>query len=221
MTNTFSIQDALNESLKRDERDEKEQTSWHASSLGMCPTGLYLQRKGVPADTEFDERTLRVFKAGHIFEQFVVDLIKEKLPIETQVRVESDKYNFSGYADLVVNDLVYEIKSKHSRGFWHMEKEGNGSIHNRMQLWAYLEFLGKPEGRLLYISKDDMSILEYVVKRDDEELRKAVLLQLDMLNRAWKEELPPPVLFDKKDWRAKYCRLHDKCTTQEKYLELS
>lgn len=210
-------------------REKKEITSWHASGLGSCPTGRYLERLGVEPDEGFDERTLRVFSAGSKFEEWILGLAKQgigkaKIELTEQVRVEDKELGLSGYADAVVelpggNKVVYEIKSKHSNSFHWMKKRGEGAMRqHQMQVWAYLKVLRIHEGRILYISKDDLSFLEFPVKLTNMELAKEVLDELAMLNEAWSKKLPPPVLFDEKDWRAKYCRWHKKCLTQEKYL---
>lgn len=210
-------------------REKKEITSWHASGLGSCPTGRYLERSGVEPDEDYDARTLRVFSAGTKFEEWILGLAKESLPgsgitLEEQVRIKDEALGVSGYADCVVglpggNKLVYEIKSKHSRSFWYMGKMKEGAMkQHKMQVWVYLKVLGIPEGRILYISKDDLSTLEFPVKLDDADVEKLVMDELAMLNEAWSKKLPPPVLFDSKDWRATYCRFHKSCTTQKEYL---
>jgi len=53
----------------------------------------------------------------------------------------------------------------------------------------------------------------------DKELEKEVMSELNILNEAWKKGLPPKPVEDKKDWRVKWCDLHEShCLKQEKYL---
>ena len=221
MTNIkkFSVQSLINEAVKQD-RKHYTQTSWHASSLGGCLTSSYLVRKGVVEKT-FDDRTLRVFQAGRMFEDWLVGLLqKQDTRFETQVRCEWPERDLTGYADLAINGLVYEIKSKHSKSFWYMDKEGKPSRQHEYQLWAYLKCLGKPEGRLIYIEKDSLSIREFIVRLDDEELAAEVDGELRILNEAWKQGLPPEPIRDKKDWRYRYCEMHEEyCLKQPAYLE--
>jgi len=211
----FSIQSIINNAVKQDDK-EREIKSWHASRLGNCLTATYLMRKGV-AKQDFDERVLRVFAAGKMFEDWLVGLLKkENEKLETQVRVEWG--GLSGYADLMINDLVYEIKTMNSRGFWHMEKTG-AKEHHVMQLWAYLNGLKKKEGRLIYLEKDTLSIMEFPVYLNDEGREEAVKGELAILNEAWEKELPPEPIRDSKDWRYRYCNIHKEyCLKQEKYL---
>lgn len=220
-----SIQELVNEAVKS-ERQSKEQRHWYISRLGACPTGQYLERLGVAPDSPFDDRTLRVFHAGRVFEDWIVGLLTGA---ETQVPVESQELDISGYADLKIGDMVYEIKSKHSRAFWYMIDKGEGANRqHEIQLWTYLYLLDLPEGKLVYISKDDLTIAEFPVFRDDAVLKAETLQILDTLNTAWRTKTPPvpvsdPYLKDetgylkdnkgnkKKDWRWWYCSWHKQC----------
>lgn len=214
---TMTIQTLINEAVRRDEK--KAINSWHPSKLGSCLCGAYLERMGVTPDTEFDDRTLRVFSAGKHFEEWLCDLIKDgHADIQEQVRIEWPKMNVTGYADLIIGDTVYEIKSKHSRAFWWMVKKNEGpGKHHMMQLWTYLKVLEKERGELVYVSKDDLAIQQYPVYLNDKKLEKAVLAELTTLNQAWERKLPPrPAKED--TWQAKYCRFHKQCVTQPNYL---
>jgi hypothetical protein len=223
----FSLQTKMNETLQARRETNWKPTSWNCSKLGSCLTGVYLERLGVKPDTEFTDRELRVFAAGHLFEEFFADLVKDykDVKIERQVRVEDKKLDVTGYADMVVEvdgqKLVYEIKSKNSRAFWYMEKKGEGANkQHQMQIWLYMHILGIEEGRLLYLEKDTLTTLEYPIYLKNQELEESVMKELDILNRAWKEQLPPPVLYTDKDWQSKYCRFHSQCKTCEKYLTI-
>ena len=216
----FSAEGAITKATKRHE--DKEVTSWRPSRIGACRTGLYLERLGVKPDTEFDARTLRVFETGKIFERWISDLLKQEArTYQEQVRLEWPEQDVTGYADALVNDmLVYEYKTKHSKSFWYMKDKGEGpSLHNQMQLWLALKILDKPEGRLCYISKDDLSILEYIVFLKNESLEKATMEELRVLNLAWKEKVAPRPIKDPKDWRNRYCRWHQGCLSQSEYLD--
>lgn len=217
---TFSIQDIINEAVS-EKRENREQTSWHASKLGSCVTGQYLERLGVKADEEFDERTLRVFSVGKMLEDWLVGKIAGKVDQETQVRIENKELRVTGYADLLIKNppLVYEIKSKQSKSFWYMDKQGQGAgVQHKMQLWVYLYTLGVEEGRIIYLSKDDLATLEYPVLLGDKEVEKLVKEECAILNEAWEKKIPPKPPTDVSDWRTKFCRYHKQCTNQTKYL---
>src|SRR3990167_8610518 len=137
----FSIQKLINDQIAS-ERTPRLPQSWSPSKLGSCLSGVYLERMGVKPDEDFDERTLRVFSMGKKIEDWVVDLaLKQNPAIETQVEIRWSEYDVHGFADMKIgNDLVYEVKSKQSKGFWWMEKKKEGAnIHHKQQLWVYLK----------------------------------------------------------------------------------
>ena len=221
----ISIEDIINKAIREKndkERKDQRQTSWHASGLGGCLRGQYFSRLGLEPDYSIDDRTLRVFDVGNKTEDWLVDLIKTQKEIvksETQVRVEDKKLDISGRADLVLTfrdeKVVYEIKSKHSRAFWHMKKDGPQLSH-QYQLWTYLYLLNIDRGKLVYVSKDDLAIMEFEVRKDNEKLKNEVMTILNLLNEAWKKKdpliLPLP---DKDSWQARYCRYHKRCIKAE------
>lgn len=218
------IQEMINESVQRD--DKKEMTSWHASGVGSCLRGQYFQRLGVEPDEGFDDRTLRVFQCGRLFEDWVVDLIKKRDDIEVlddegkQIYVRDDDLDVSGYVDLMVEyegkKKIYEIKSKHSKSFWYMKRDGKPMRHHEYQLWIYLKLLEIEEGGLVYVSKDDLAILEYPVFLEDRKLEKEVTERLRLLNKAWEEKDPSVLPLPENEWRAKYCRFHSHCLKVDK-----
>ena len=223
----ISIQEFINASLKevQDNRPVKKITSWYASQIGSCMRGMYLQRLGKEPDEPLDDRTLRVFDMGNKIESWVVDLIKaQEVEIETQVRVEDAELNITGYADAVIEvkgkKEVLEIKSKHSRAFWWMDKKKEGTMRqHQYQLWIYLYLLKIDRGSIIYVSKDDLSILQYLVFRNDKQLEKEVMEIINSLNRAWKKQDPSLLpLPEKGSWQAKYCRYHKQCLKYEPRL---
>lgn len=217
----LSLQELINNSIREKRNGEKkEQKSWYASSLGGCLRGIYFQRLGVKPDTELTDRELRVFNVGNQMEDWLIKLIssQKKVKAETQVRVYSEEWNLSGKVDLVMEyngiKKIYEIKTKHSRAFWWMLKEGKPMRQHEQQLWIYLELLGIEEGNLIYLSKDDLAIQEYIIRRNDKKLEEEVLDQINLLNKSWKEKDPALLpLLAKDSWQNKYCRFHSHCTT--------
>jgi hypothetical protein len=211
----FTIQEIINKAVQKDEKDYQ-QKSWHSSALGSCLTGAYLVRKGL-AKKEFDERTLRVFKVGNMFEEWLVNLIGQQTDkFETQVRCEWPEMDLTGYADLTINGLVYEIKTINSMGFKYLKEDAKEQ--HKMQLWTYLKCLGKKEGRILYLEKDCLRVKEFPLTIDDP-IQKKVVEELTILNNAWAKGLPPAPITDKDDWRYKYCSVHGQCLKQKKYAD--
>jgi hypothetical protein len=210
----MNIQDLIDQAIA--EKEERTVTSWQASKVGGCLSGVYFERLGIPPLEELDAITKRKFKCGDLFEQFVVEQIaKTGTPHETQVRVEDKTLGVTGYADVVIEGKeVIEVKSQHSRSFWYMVKKGEGAYeHHMMQLFLYMHILGKDFGRLTYVSKDDLCIQEYPFekgcKKYDEVMEKA-LSNIALLNEALKTGTPPPAA-EEGTFQAKYCKWHKYC----------
>lgn len=220
----IKIQDIVNKAIHEKNKDRKDykQTSWHISGLGGCLRGQYFSRLGIAPDYLLDDRTLRVFDMGNKIEDWLVDLIetqKDVIDIQTQVRVEDKKLNISGRIDLLATfrntKMIYEIKSKHSRSFWYMIKKGPQREHE-YQLWCYLYLMNIKRGKLVYVSKDDLAIMEFEVRLDNKEIKNEVFNIIKLLNKAWKAKDPSLLpLPDKKSWQSKYCSYHKKCLKVE------
>lgn len=201
----WSIKTILENKLlkEQDERKTKERSGkWNPSSLGQCYRRQYWNRLNIPQSNPPDVRTLSIFKVGNLFEEFVFSL----MPLEIERQVKTETTDCLGYADGVFENEVIELKTQHSRKFWHVNKEKNETQqqgiefsitqHNPehiMQAGFYAVTLGKEFIRLIYISKDDLCIDEYQIKMTDE-IKKKIEDEFKTLNYYWdKKELPPAV----------------------------
>jgi len=213
----IAIQELINDSVRDDE--SKEMTNWYVSKLGSCMRGHYLKRAGKEPDEPLEDRVYRIFSVGNQMEDWLVGLIMDHEDVdnaETQVRVEDEDLDISGYADLKIeqgdDERLYEIKTKNSNAFHYMRKKGEGAMRqHEMQLWTYLYLLDIEKGSIIYLSKDDLSILEYVIWRDDESLKDEVLSELELLNEAWEKQDPSILPLPDEDWKADYCSYHEQC----------
>ena len=206
------IDDALAPKLKQ--RSGK----WSPSSFGRCYRQQYWNRKDALKSNPPDTRTYRVFKAGRLFHDFVQGLLDG---VETEVKVECE--DVLGYADIVRDNEVVDLKSQHSKSFWWMKKK-NADIRkekygNWLQLMYYVRELNKTFGRLVFISKDDLCIMEYVECINDwtDELDN----ELTALRYLWKKQELPPALprcepnAKGEYWECNYCDFKDKCKELE------
>jgi hypothetical protein len=230
MDKTILIQSFIDDTISKDnekKRKDYKQSSFHASSLGNCLRGTYLQRLGIEPDEPLKVATLRKFKAGELFEEWLIDLLKRNKNIkkvEQQIRVESKLYNLSGRLDALLtyqddSQEVMECKSQHSKSFWFNIHNGNKPArHQEMQLWIYLKLLKIENGKLVLLSKDDLSVQEYPVKLEDKELAKEVIDIMNLLNTAWKEQNPLLLPLPEEKWKAKFCQYHKHCVDEE-YLK--
>jgi len=157
--------------------------------LGRCYRAQYWNRKNEPQTNPPDVATLRKFKAGTLFHDYVEQFLPKH---ETEVKVETE--DILGYADIVPEDCVWDVKSIHSRAFWYMEKNdyniNKAKYGNILQVMTYAMLLDKPKGGLIFISKDDLYSAEYVFGLDN--WKPQVESELERLRAAWMvQELPP------------------------------
>lgn len=215
------IQEALASYLENEKktRETRERSGkFNPSSFGRCFRNQFLNRLNVTPSNPPDNRTKLVFKCGNLFEEFVYDLIKDKVQAR-QIKVEID--DVLGYADSLTEDEVQDCKSQHSKSFWYMhDKDFNiekDKRDNVLQLMFYAIYLKKPFIRLFYVSKDDLCIEEYRVQVTDY-WRQEIEKELTELRFYWENScLPdaePRTFFNKKTGKSaecNYCNYRDLC----------
>ena len=102
-----------------------------------------------------------------------------------------------------LNPLVYEIKSMNSMVFW-SKKDYLGSAypHHIMQLFTGMKATKLPEGRILYISKDDLTTAEFPFYLKDEKLNEKYENDVKSMTKYIREGIEPPkpkfVVFDER-----------------------
>jgi CRISPR/Cas system-associated exonuclease Cas4 (RecB family) len=216
MNQELDLQQIVNASLRLEreaQKEEHQRQGWYATDLGQCLGGIYRQRLEGPP--EYDDRRLRLFSVGNIFHDWLVGRVKEAgYEALTEERMESPEYHLSGRADLIVtggdHSLLYEIKTMHSQGFWWRQRTGGLALpHHELQTTAYMWMLKDKypnlEGRICYVSKDDLAVLTAPVEYREERVEE-VKRQLTTLNQAWESQTPPEpaedIVFDAKIGRA-------------------
>jgi hypothetical protein len=218
MENKPSIQELIDKALER-KGDRVRSGKYSPSSLGRCYRAQYWNRKDEPVSNPAEDRVLRVFKAGDLFHEFVQDVIIANNP-EAKKEVLIETEDFKGYADLVLEDEVVDLKSQHSRAFWYRSKltwnelEPN-LLPNILQVVFYASNLGKDRARLVFISKDDLAIQEFPLSVGNYSLKLGE--EIATLRDFWHyEALPPaaPRAYPDKEGKpaeCKYCNWKDTC----------
>ena len=236
----FDLQKVVQEKLVADntikdssEYYENKQGEIHVSSLYRCLRGVYYEMMGEKPTGEIEPRVLGVFKAGNLFEEFIIDSLGDKVQDrQTEYRYKYKSLTLVGRDDGTFLDdknerRVLEVKSQHSDSFWYMLKEGMGvqwqhQIQLQTYLWLRRElFKDNVDGYYAYISKDDCTINGVAVKYNENIIKDIVLPILDLLNEAYEKQdpsmlpLPDPIIFDKgkykKNWLCTYCNWHGLC----------
>ena len=218
-----SIQELLDKALER-KGDRKRSGKFSPSSLGKCYRAQYWNRKDEPQSNPVDERTQRVFKAGNLFHEFVQDvIIDNNWGVQKEVLIETE--DFKGYADLVLEDEVIDLKSQHSKAFWYRKNMTWQELRpklmcNILQVVWYAVELKKEKARLVFISKDDLCIQEYPLKTEDYTLDLGV--EIATLRDFWLNDALPkaePRAYPDNNGNpaeCKYCGWKDKCDATEK-----
>jgi len=116
----------------------------HATSLAKCLRGVIHEMLGAKKDNEIDGRKLGVFKAGNLFEDFVIEALGDRVVhAQREYRYKYKSVILVGRSDYTIDDegvlRVGENKSVHSDSFWMREREGTlVAWHNQIQLEIYL-----------------------------------------------------------------------------------
>jgi len=116
----------------------------HSTSLSKCLRGVIHEMLGVKKDNPMEVRKLGIFKAGNLFEDFIIEALGHRV-IHKQREYEY-KYKdiiLVGRSDYTIDDdgilRIGENKSVHSDSFWMREKEGTLiAWQNQIQLMTYL-----------------------------------------------------------------------------------
>ena len=178
------------------------------SLLGACEKRQYLNKIKAEVTNPPDERAYRVFHVGRMFHDFVQKFFDDA---ETEVACEDELCK--GYADIVTEDTVIDLKSQHSRSFWYMKKTDDiltEKMNNWLQAGWYAKQLKKPKVSLVFISKDDLCIAEYTLPY--EKIEPHLEEELYNLSKITDEPEKNPRLYGGKEKEDKKTRVAKECS---------
>lgn len=237
----------------RDERKLVKRDYIWATEVGRSYFDRWCKMKAIPAEEEYNERTLRKFVAGDMFERVVgfvlavtgmlkadnahltVPATKNTLKVtgrldfltggkpKTWKEIETDPFAqlyFQFFEPFKViakqlhteltkkypnglKPLIYEIKSVNSLLFWAKKDYLQEAYpHHQLQLLTYLKATEMDEGRVLYISKDDLTLAEFPVYANDVKLNeiwnKDVKEMSKFILTNQEPPKPDPIVFDER-----------------------
>ncbi|MCX6806896.1 MAG: hypothetical protein NT135_02130 [Candidatus Berkelbacteria bacterium] len=223
MEKSFSFQKILNNYLRQEteKRKEKKVEYFHASQLGSCKRKQIWRRMNEKETNPADDRALRIFAVGDIFHEFLQKKAEESgCLIAKEQEVINDEYNYKGRYDAFIEKdgvkLLYDFKSQHSQSFHYMQENGTGVDEGKkLQIVSYAVMGNLPvqECRLLFVSKDDLCMMEVPVKVED--YKDKVVAELKELNQFYKTKIIPEPLPEIENgrcqWQCLYCPFRDKC----------
>lgn len=207
---------------------------FHASSLGGCLRGAVHAQLGTAPDRGPDTRKLGVFKAGNLFEDFIIEALGDKVVHrQREYALKYKNISLVGRSDYVVDDngklRLGENKSVNSQSFWYREREGTlVQWHNMLQIQTYLwleRVLNGNEwdGLFSYVSKDDVTVIGIPVKYNPKIIENIIIPSLDLLNEAYTKKdpticpTPDLVIYSEAkeqwqtNWLCTYCDYHCSC----------
>lgn len=161
------------------------------ASSSNCLRMILLRDKGVQSTP--DKRSEKVFALGHLNEDlFIEDYFKDTENLEKEKEIVigiSDSVDFCGHIDLVVDGVVYELKSCSSDNTYKkVFVQNDYKKENLIQLATYLFMTETEKGYLCYTSYTDT--IQY--KKLDK-IEKDAIVQL--ANDSERETVMLPVTF--------------------------
>jgi len=102
-----------------------------------------------------------------------------------------------------LDNLVYEIKSVNSQVFWAKKDYLQEAYpHHQLQCFAELKATNLPNGKILYISKDDLTTAEFNLTLDNKELNELYEKDVREMTKYIRDGIEPPkpenIVFDKR-----------------------
>lgn len=238
---TLDISKLVGEQMIRDEAAKdpsyynRREGVVHVTSLTKCLRGVINEMLGNLKTRQADERQLGVFKAGNLFEDFIIKSLGDRV-VHTQREYNYAYKNITlvGRSDYTIDDSgilrVGENKSVHSDSFWHRKRAGElvawqNQVQLQVYMWLERELFGNSwEGIFSYISKDDCTIVSAPIKYNPEIIEQVVKPALDILSEAYEKRdpllapTPDLAVYDeskgtwKVNWICTYCDYHDLCS---------
>jgi CRISPR/Cas system-associated exonuclease Cas4 (RecB family) len=196
-----------------DKQKDKEQKSFYISEAGKCPRQIFFKFKNVPRK-EMEANILRLFDHGDHMHK----LIMKPLLSTRDIHVVSSEVDIPpqelvrGRADAIVSDgkslYVLDIKSMNSMIFRTLTEPKEENVS---QIQLYLHYFEISKGILLYVSKDNLQLKEFII--DYNPIRAEELLNnLAFLRKQIDSDVVPARISDyPDDWQCKYCQFRGVC----------
>jgi hypothetical protein len=191
-----SIQSILDASLVKKNAESTREPIVSPSCLGDCIRKLMMLERKYPA-RPFEPIQLRTFKAGYLFEEFVLNTLeKEGVLVKRQEAVEYR--GIKGTLDSVISlngeNVLFDVKSIKSSAFGYLDKEGVGEKYTYQLSFYHLALAKKLKisnlARVFYVEKENLMIKELaLVCPDHYAAVEQKITEVEVARKA--KELPP------------------------------
>lgn len=214
----MKIQKHINDAVVKEQEERKGRKGsgcWKPSNLGRCYRLQYWARKGEEVTNPPEISAVKRMNLGTL----IHDYIQEKYPKEmVEIKVQSS--DVLGYADLVDEDTVADIKSVTDWSYKFVkdktiEQIREAKFTNWLQVATYGIILGKFYIKLFFVNTKD---IHQTAEYEDTVSHWVPIVEKEfkVLRDFWaKDKLPPaePRAFGGKD--CQYCAYADKCKEVE------
>lgn len=218
MNLTSEITKYLKERRKQDSKKHEplKENEFYISSSGDCFNKEWLRRRYPKATAD---KTLGIFEMGNLIHDFIQRkvLSEKNLGIEVPVRGEYGIITLRGRADIVDYDRqkVYELKTV---GFGLSHVKERPRDHHVRQITGYMDILGYDKGEIVYVSKQNLEVIQHEVVFDPSIMKSVVAEFEDKAKFADFPDIQPGKEYR---WQCNYCRWRQECEqlTSERYEE--
>lgn len=194
-----------------DRERDREQHHFYITDGGKCPRAIFFKFKNISKE-KMDARMLRLFDRGEYIQmQILNSLFSMGVVRASEIRIPPQEL-ISGRADAIVtldNELyVVDFKSMNSMIFRKLTEPKEDNV-NQIQL--YMHFFKIPKGILLYVSKDDLALKDFLVEYDKARAEKLLKGLSDLKIKIDNNLIPAITLDCKTDWQCRYCQFKEIC----------
>ncbi len=200
-----------------DRQKDREQHHFYITDAGKCPRAIFFKFKKVPRE-EMEARVLRMFDHGDYIHQLIMKplfSIREIRVIGAEINIPPQEI-ISGRVDAIISkdkDLyILDIKSMNSMIFKNLIE---AKPENVDQIQLYMHYFKVAKGILLYVSKDNQELKEFIIHYD-ETRAKGLLADLYNLKKKIDSNIVPERLLSwPNNWQCQYCQFKEICALAE------
>lgn len=134
---------------------------FHASAAGSCMRKVWFEK--LLGRREFDIETKKIMLAGEIYHNWFQENILKSGQNELYINFKWGDLVVSGYVDHADFDEVEELKTTAALSYV-LARPSEGHLR---QLTIYLKALNRTRGKITYIEKNGIDMVEHVVEYDE------------------------------------------------------
>jgi CRISPR/Cas system-associated exonuclease Cas4 (RecB family) len=187
-----------------------------------CPRMLWYEWKNFPKEP-YTDKELLIFAIGRFTHEYLQSVIKNQLCAEYRIDTIWNGVPVAGYVDSIVFDgdklVVVDFKTIGSYGLEYVAYKPKEEHVKQVNL--YLDLLKMNYGGVLYWSKENGSMIEHDVLRDQVVLDQIKELFLLVQKHLTDNTLPEAKYDPENNWLCKYCSMTKYCKKNMSSYDLS